>query len=170
MAWFFAATHIVRAECIVLDDDLVALVGRPVKRAQQEVHVDRERVHHRHLVRRLGADERGGQTGHRLVNVGPRARAAKVALDTARRPLLHFLVQIGLRAQRLQTERVAAEVDAALAVGVAGDAAWESPRGGKQRDGIGAGVRAACNQWGFCKDMRGVRACGAEKRNDKCLA
>ena len=152
-------TYIVRAKCIVLDDNLVALIRGSVKRAQQEVHVDRQRVHDGHLVRRLGADELGGQTGDRLVNVRPRARATKVTLDAARRPLLHFLVQIGLRAPRLQTERVAAEVDAAFAVGIAGDPdeAWR---------GVVNGKALRQSSWGQGA-LSGEYACGADNETNR---
>mmetsp|Transcript_32073 Transcript_32073/g.107981 ORF Transcript_32073/g.107981 Transcript_32073/m.107981 type:complete len:274 (+) Transcript_32073:666-1487(+) len=97
-----------------LDEDLVPLRSRLVKRRQQHVQVHRRRVHQRHLERRVvGADDARRRIARPLFNVDPRHTGAlghKVALDAVRGPAVQVLEDGRAHARRLQAQRVAAEV------------------------------------------------------------
>ena len=92
----------------MVDRDPEPLGRRPVQRRQQQVQVDAERVHHRHLAR-PGPDDPRERRPQVVGGVEP-ARLPP-ALDRERRPLVDAAGDGVAGGERLQAERVAGEVD-----------------------------------------------------------
>ena len=110
-------THVVTRKRLTLNNNLVPAIDiRPIKRRQNKMQIRRQRLHDRNLRRRSPHKGRHSLR-RRIISVQPRRQRGvgeglEVALHALRRPGGQVLVQARGDAAGLQTERVAAQVDA----------------------------------------------------------
>ncbi len=96
-------------ERALLDHDAVPALGRPVEGDQQEVQVDRQRIHHHHFVRPRAGQARDRRSEQLMVGQ-PWALALVVALDRAPAPGIQLRQHVLPRAPRHEAQRVPREV------------------------------------------------------------
>ena len=91
----------VRRERVVLDDDAVADGRGPVEARKEQVHVDRQRVHHDDLAR-LCPDEPSRWIAQRLVIANPGTIRVGMAVHPVLLPGIEIGHELGSRRARLQ--------------------------------------------------------------------
>ena len=97
----------------VLDHDLESLAGGAVERDEEQVQIDRERVHRDDLAGQ-GPDEASGRFAELLVVGVPGVASGEVGVNREGAPVVELLLDGGGGRLRHQAEGVAGEVDARL--------------------------------------------------------